>query len=345
MKIKLKPIDKQVLVITGATSGIGLTTARLAARKGARLMLVSRNETALQQLTKELTATGTDAAYSVANVGDETQMQAAADAAIAHFGGFDTWINNAGASAYGRLEDMPLKDQRRIFETNFWGIVYGSLIAVRHLKQRGGALINLGSEVSEVAVPLQGAYSASKHAVKGYTDALRIELMSENAPVSVTLIKPSGIDTMYVEHARNGLDFEPKLPAPVYAPDIVARSILHAAATPEREIYVGGGGRITAALGRLAPSLYNKAMSKLGTAIQKTNNALVETDGLHESASSLRERSGKNGRVFESSVYTEMVTHKRAATVLLGGAAALLLGSLARKYVREVGQASEGRQR
>lgn len=334
MKLQLKPIDQQVWVITGATSGIGLTTARLAARRGARLMLVARNEEALKTLAAELTEAGTDAAYAVADVANEERLQAAADATIARFGGFDTWVNNAGASAYGRLEDMPLEDQRRIFETNFWGIVHGSLIAVRHLKSRGGALINLGSEVSDIPIPLQGAYCASKHAVKGYTDALRIELMAEGAPVSVTLIKPSGIDTRYVEHAKNYLDFEPKLPVPVYSPDLVARAIVHAASHPQREIYVGGGGRAMAAFGRQMPSLYSALMAKIGTALQKTEHPLVESDGLHHTASELQERSGKNGRVHEASLYTRAVTDRRTSGLMLAGAAAFVLAAVAERRAR-----------
>src|SRR5213076_34618 len=109
------------------------------------------------------------------------------------FGGFDTWVNNAGVSVYGRIEQVPIEDLRKIFETNFWGVVYGSRIAMEQMKNTGGggALINIGSTLSDRAIPLQGMYSASKHAVKGFTDALRIELESESAPVSVTLIKPA----------------------------------------------------------------------------------------------------------------------------------------------------------
>src|SRR5512141_1495613 len=191
MSVSLKRITEQVIVITGATSGVGLVTARQAAQRGARLVLAARNEAALKQLAAELTGRGSEVAYVVADVGDEAQVRSIAEAAIERFGGFDTWINNAGVSIYGRAEDIPLADQRRLFDTNFWGVVNGSLVAVEHLKNNGGALINIGSEVSDVAVPLQGIYSASKHAVKGYTDALRMELDHDGVPIAVTLVKPS----------------------------------------------------------------------------------------------------------------------------------------------------------
>ncbi|WP_244818090.1 SDR family oxidoreductase [Caballeronia sp. Lep1P3] len=342
MRIKLKPLNQQTIVLTGATSGIGLATARRAAKSGARLMLVSRDETALAVLADELTEAGAPAvAYTAADVGDEGQLQAAANAAIDRFGGFDTWINNAGVSVYGRIADVSLEDQRKLFDTNYWGVVNGSRVAVKHLRERGGALINLGSELSDVAVPLQGPYVASKHAVKGFTDSLRLELKNENVPVSVTLIKPAGIDTLFVEHAKNYLDEEPKLPPPVYAPDVAAKAILHAAVHPERDIYVGGASRAMAGLGRSAPRLYDAFTSLLGVKAQSKGEPRQSGDALYEGSGDLRERSGKNGRVREFSLYTGARLQPAGTRAALTGAAAILLVMMARRYVRQVSQVSE----
>ncbi|WP_250478310.1 MULTISPECIES: SDR family oxidoreductase [unclassified Caballeronia] len=336
MRIKLKSLDEQVIVITGATSGIGLVTARLAATRGARLMLVSRDETALTELVRELSRDAHDrVAHAVADVGDRTQLQAAADAAIQRFGGFDTWINNAGVSIYGRCADVPLDEQRKLFDTNFWGVVNGSLIAVQHLREKGGALINLGSELSDVAVPLQGAYVASKHAVKGYTDALRIELANEGAPVSVTLVKPAGVDTLFVEHARNHLDRQPKLPQPVYAPDVVARAILHAAVHPTRDIYAGGASRGMAWFGRSAPRVYDAILSKLGVKAQLTDEPRRDGDALDRGGADLRERSGRHGRVRERSFYTDAYTLAAGPRAALIGIAGVMLVAAAGRYLRE----------
>ncbi|WP_263770403.1 SDR family NAD(P)-dependent oxidoreductase [Propionivibrio soli] len=170
MKTRLKPIAEQVVVITGASSGIGLTTARHAAALGARLVLVSRNAEALGALVQELRRNGHFATRVVADVARIDDVREIAEVARGAFGGIDTWVNNAGISVYGKLESIPLEDQRRLFDTNFWGVVHGSLVAASELRRRGGALINVGSEVSDVALPLQGMYSASKHAVKGFTE-------------------------------------------------------------------------------------------------------------------------------------------------------------------------------
>jgi hypothetical protein len=164
------------------------------------------------------------------------------------FGRIDTWVNNAGVSIFGRNEDIPLEDMQRLFQTNYWGVVHGSLEAVKHMKTRGGgAIINLGSELSDRSIPLQGMYSASKHAVKAFTDSLRMELEKEGAPISVTLVKPAAIDTMFAVHAKNYMDKEPALPPPVYAPELVAKSILYAAQHPKRDVFVGGAAKALSA--------------------------------------------------------------------------------------------------
>src|SRR5215213_3629310 len=162
MTIKLKKLSDQVIVITGASSGIGLVTARLAAKRGARVVLNARNEAALRQVTDEINAQGGEAIYVAGDVGQFETVQQIADETIRRFGGFDTWVNNAGVSIYGPILDQSLADQRRLFETNYWGVVHGSIVACAHLRTRGGALINVGSVLSDVAIPVQGTYCATK---------------------------------------------------------------------------------------------------------------------------------------------------------------------------------------
>jgi short-subunit dehydrogenase len=319
MAVSLKKINKQVIVITGATSGVGLVTARQAAQRGARLVLAARSEAALKQLAAELTGRGHEAAYVVADVGDEEQVRAIAQAAIMRFGGFDTWVNNAGVSIFGRVEDVPLADQKRLFDTNFWGVVNGSLVAVEHLRQHGGALINIGSEVSDVAVPLQAIYSASKHAVKGFTDALRLELEHAGAPVSVTLVKPAALDTPYLPHARNYLEVEPRLPSPVYAPEVAASAILYAAQRPRRDVFVGGAAKLASASSRFAPRATDWLLRNTMFWMQRTDRPgrRPGADALYESSGGLRERNDERGRAL--SIYTQSTTHpKLTAAVLVG---------------------------
>ncbi len=321
MKIRLKKLSDQVMVITGATSGIGLVTGRKAAKQGARLVLVARNEDALKQICDELNSQGTEATYVVADVGKEDEVHLVASTAIQRFGRIDTWVNNAGIGMFGRNEEVSTEDKRRLFETNFWGVVYGSLAATEHLKRSGGALINIGSEVSDVSVPLQGIYAASKHAVKGFTDSLRIELAEAGAPVSVTLIKPGSIDTMFAEHAKNYMDVEPKLPAPIYAPDIVADAILHAATHPERDIFVGGGAKMAAAGAYYMPGVIDRVMKRVMFGQQRSDKpARRRENSLYSPSRDLKERNGVGGRTRETSLYTSVVTGAKSNKALMLGA-------------------------
>ena len=330
METKLKKLAEQVVVITGASSGIGLVTARLAARRGARLVLNARNEEALERITDEINLTGGEAIHVAGDVGRFEDMQRLADDAVRRFGGFDTWINNAGVSIYGHVLDQSLGDHRQLFETNYWGVVHGSMVACEHLKSRGGALINVGSVLSDRTIPLQGTYCASKHAVKGYTDALRMELEKENAPISVTLIKPSAIDTPYREHAKNLLSQEPLNPPPVYAPETVAEAILYCAENPERDVYVGGGGKALAASGYYAPRLTDKLMGATMFALQQSNEPrpLNRSDSLHSHSRDGLERGGYPGHVAESSCYTKASLHPILTGVLLLGSGLALAGAL-----------------
>ncbi|MBX9601207.1 MAG: SDR family oxidoreductase [Bryobacteraceae bacterium] len=305
MNIVLKHIGDQVLVITGATSGIGLATARAAARAGAKVVLAGRSENALRQIEQELHAAGSQVECVVADVGREGEVRKVAEVARWRFGGFDTWVNNAGVSIYGRSLDVPVEDQRRLFETNFWGVVQGSRVALEHLRERGGALINVGSVVSDRAFPLQGAYSASKAAVKAYTDTLRMELEQEGAPVSVTLVQPASIDTPFPQHARNYMDQEPNLPAPVYTPQLVADAILHAAENPVRDLTVGGSAKLISTMEKLSPRLTDHYMERsLFNQQKKESFAQEREDSLYQPSEDLRERGAYEGHVFERSWYS-----------------------------------------
>jgi NAD(P)-dependent dehydrogenase (short-subunit alcohol dehydrogenase family) len=314
---KLKPLNEQVIVITGASSGIGLATAKLAARRGAQVVLVSRDEEDLARAVREIQERGASAVHFVADVADQAAMQRVARDVVVQFGRIDTWINNAGVTVYGLIEEVPTEDARRLFETNYWGVVNGSLAALPHLRSGGGALINLGSVLSDTGYPLQGHYTASKHAVKGFTDSLRLEVEKSGAPVCITLIQPAAIDTPYPEHAKNHLGFEAKHMPPVYAPEVVAKAILHCAERPERNVLVGGSGKVFSTSEKFAPRLFDRMKEATSFHGQLTDRPARSGDTLfHPRPDDGRVRGGHPGHVMKTSAYTEARLHRGKA--LLG---------------------------
>lgn len=285
-----RPLDQQVIIVTGASSGIGLCTALLAAERGAKLVLVARSGQTLAEAVQTIRESGGDAIAVAADVGDRAQLEAAAAAAIDRYGRIDTWINNAGVAIYGKLAQVDEGDSRRLFDVNFWGVVNGSLIALPHLIASEGVLINLGSEASDAVVPLQGMYSASKHAVKGFTDALRVELEHvDRRPVSVVLIQPTAVDTPYPEHARNYLPQEPKLPGPMIAPMRVAEAILDAAERGGRDIKVGLMAKANTAVTHMLPRLADRMSAMRGGQQQRPEPARHPEGTLY--------RAGESGRI------------------------------------------------
>jgi short-subunit dehydrogenase len=324
MKLHLKKLEDQVIVITGASSGIGLATARMAAKRGANLVLSSRNLSELTKISDEINGMGKGRAIAVeCDVKDEQAVARLSERAISEFGRVDTWINNAGITIFGKLWEVPLEEKREMFETNFWGVVYGCRSAVKALRENGGAIINIGSVLSERVIPLQGMYCASKHAVKAYTDALRMELEAEQWPISVTLIKPAAIDTPYIDHGVNHLEHHPTHAPPVYSPEIVAAAILDCAVHPRRDIHVGGSGVMFKFLETVAPGFTDLFMAKAMMEKTQTDPALDNAENKEALRQPPRKegavRGSYPGHVMETSVVTAATLHPAAAALLATG--------------------------
>ncbi len=265
-----RPIADQVVVITGASSGIGREAARRFARRGARVVLVARGWEALQAAAEEAQREGGPVLTVAADVADWAQVRQVAARAVEAFGRIDTWVNNAAVTVYGTFEQIPVEEFRRVVEVVLMGHVHGAKAALPYLKQAGGTLIGIGSIVSLVPVPLQTPYTAAKWALKGFYDALRLEQERQCTGARVSLIMPSSVDTPLFRNAKSHLGVEPGPMPPVYEPQTVADAILYAAVHPAPDLALGAGA-ILAGLQRPSAWAAEGVMRRLAFTRQLTD--------------------------------------------------------------------------
>lgn len=265
MRLKLKSVKDQVVVLVGASSGIGRESALLFGRHGAKVVVAARSEPGLISLVDEIVAGGGQATYAVCDVTDFTAVQRVAEHAVATFGRIDTWVNLAAVSVYASFEETTPEEFKRLMEVNYLGQMYGALAALPHLRAAGrGALIAISSVEALVALPLHSSYSASKHAVEGAMDALRRELMADKAPISVTSIKPATINTPFFDNSLNKMKVKPQGPPPFYQPGIVAKCVVYAAEHPVRDLFAGGAGRSLVLGQKFVPHRTDKMLARMG---------------------------------------------------------------------------------
>ena len=293
-----KPLSEQVVVITGASQGIGRETALQLAARGASVVVTARNEEALTGLAGQIEQTGGRAEAVVADVAEYDQIARVGDRAIERFGRVDTWVNNAAVSIYATVEQLEPQEMERLVHVNLLGQMYGSKVAVALMKPRGGGtIVNVGSALSDRAIPLQSAYVASKHGIAGFSEALRLELMHERAGIDVVLILPSSTNTPLFGWARSKLGVQPMPVPPVYEPGVVAEAICHAAEHGGREIVVGGWGKLLTVGQWLSPSLLDRYMLQGGRAFeqQKTRRPDDRRDNLFEPSTGPGSTTGEFG--------------------------------------------------
>ncbi|GHO99733.1 short-chain dehydrogenase [Reticulibacter mediterranei] len=250
-----RPIENSVIVVTGASSGIGRATALELARRGASVVLAARRVALLDELAQECQSVGSKALVVPTDVTDEAAVQALGQQALGYFGRFDAWINNAGVIAFGRFEDIPSKVFNRVIETNFLGYVYGARVALQQFySQDYGILINNASVDSQLAAPYLTAYSAAKFAVRGFSESLREEVETlDKKDIHICTVKPATIDTPLFQHAANYTGRAIKALPPVYDVETAVKTFVGLVEKPQREVFVGTAGRMLATMHAIAP--------------------------------------------------------------------------------------------
>jgi NAD(P)-dependent dehydrogenase (short-subunit alcohol dehydrogenase family) len=338
MQIELKPVEEQVVVLMGASSGIGRDAAKLFARRGAKVVVAARNGAGLQSLVEEIAENGGEATYVVADVTDFEQVERVASHAVHTFGRIDTWVQLAAVSVYATFEETTPEEFRQVLDVNLMGQVHGAKAALPYLRREGrGALIHISSIEGVRTLPYQAAYGASKHGVIGFIEALRLELQHEGVPISVTNIMPATINTPFFNKARTKLGVMPKGLPPIYSPRVVAQTIVYAAENPVADIFAGDAARMVAAMQKFSPRLMDKYLLSSGFSGQHTNRPKSEyaPDNLYAPVQGYeRVRGDFSKQTMPVSITNEMQTNSmlRAglAGVLVGAAAAAAAKALRR---------------
>src|SRR3954467_14447323 len=335
--ITLKPVAQQVVVVMGASSGIGRATAARFAKEGAKVVVAARGEQGLRSLVEEIRAVGGEATAEVADVTDPAQMHRVAQRAVTEYGRLDTWVHVSGVLLVAPFERTTPQEFARVIDVNLLGQVHGAMAALPHLKRNGGALIHISSMGAKRGVALQTAYCASKHGIDGFLDALRTEGRRENLPISVTNVMPATINTPLFDQARTKIGVKPVAPPPIYQPDVVVDAVLYAAEHPVRDLVVGGSARALILGEKLAPRLVDALMVRFGFEAHDTgerksadapDNLFTPLDD-HNAA-----RDGFDARAWPRSRYTSLRLHPLVNRIPLASDARAGLGLVLKPLTR-----------
>ncbi len=334
--MQLKPIAQQVVVVVGASSGIGRETAVRFAKHGAKVVIAARSEPGLGSLINEIRRAGGEVTAITADVAEFAQVKAIADRAVQEYGRIDTWVHLASVAVWGTFEQTTPAEFKRIIDVNLTGQAYGAMAALPHLRRAGrGALIHVSSIEGKLALPLQSAYSASKHGVVGFLDALRLELQHEGIPISVTNVMPSSINTPFFNKAGTKLGVQPRPLPPMYQPQLVADAILYAAEHPTRDLVVGGAGKAGIELRRMSPRLMDAFLRLTAFTLQRTDAPKSEDapNNLFQPVAGYDQVEGDFGKEARAwSVYTWLELHPHVRRLVTSTALSAIMVVAARVF-------------
>jgi NAD(P)-dependent dehydrogenase (short-subunit alcohol dehydrogenase family) len=264
----------EVVVVTGATAGVGRAAVQRFAKRGAHIGLLARGEDGLQGACSDVKRAGGEGLAVQTDVADPEQVEGAAEAVERAFGPIDIWVNDAMASVFSPVKEMTADEYRRVTEVTYLGVVYGTMSALRRMLPRDrGVIVQVGSALAYRGIPLQAAYCGAKHAILGFTESLRCELLHEGSNVRVTMVQMPALNTPQFSWVKSKLPRKPQPVPPIYQPEVAAEAIYWAAHHDRRELYVGGS-TVKAIVGnKIAPGLLDHYLAKTGYDSQQHDGA------------------------------------------------------------------------
>jgi short-subunit dehydrogenase len=262
----------KVVVVTGASSGVGRAIARAAGAQRAKVALIARGIDGLEAAAREIEEAGGQSLVLPLDLSDPLEVDRAADRVVSEWGSIDVWVNDAMVSVFAPITETKPREYRRVMEVNYLGTVHGTLAALRHMLPRdSGIIVQIGSALAYRSIPLQSAYCASKAAVRGFTDSLRCELLHAKSRVEVTMLQLPAVNTPQFEVVRNKLGKHGRPVPPIYQPEVIARAFLHAIERPSRELWIGWS-TVKAILGqRFIPGILDRYLARMAWDAQTTD--------------------------------------------------------------------------
>lgn len=270
-------MQSKIVVVTGASAGLGRSTAREFAKRGAKLALLARGEVGLQAAKKEVEQIGAEVLALTVDVSDYDALMAAAKEIEQTFGSIDIWVNNAMVSVLAPFKDMVIEDFKRVTEVTYLGYVYGTKIALDSMLPRNkGHIIQVGSALAHRSIPLQSAYCGAKHAIFGFSESIRTELIHDKSRVEITVVEMPALNTPQFEWVKTSMSRHPQPVPPIFQPEVGARAIVHAARYPKKQYWVGFSTFKAIVGQKLASSFADHILAKIGYESQQVKNMPIE---------------------------------------------------------------------
>jgi short-subunit dehydrogenase len=333
MPSQVKP---QVVVVTGASGGIGRAITHAFAKRGAHLGLLARGQPGLDAAAEEVRSLGGQALIVTTDVSDPDQVEAAAAAVEQRFGPIDVWVNDAMATVFARFLDTQPAEFKRATEVTYLGAVYGTMAALKRMTDRDhGTIIQVGSALSYRAIPLQAAYCGAKFAIRGFTDSLRTELLADRSHVRITMVQLPGVNTTQFNWCRSKLPEHPMPVPPIYQPEIPAEAVYWAAQHPRRELWVGASTVLAIVGNKLGPRLADRYLARTAIDGQQVHDLPVSADRPDNLFEPVPDQAATHG-IFDAQAKTHSpqlwaATHRLAVAGALGTLGAAAATTLARR--------------